>query len=121
MTKTRHLFVGVTVALASWLAAGSAYAQNDHSWVSSTGSGPNCTRAVPCSGFNQAQAITNAGGVISIIDPGDYYGLFITKSLTIRAEGVDGGSTINPVFLNRFFVLAGASDVVTLEVVSEQF
>ena len=72
MTKTRHLFVGLTVALASWLTASSAYALNDHSWVSSTGSGTACTRAAPCANFFVAQAATNAGGVISVLDPGDY-------------------------------------------------
>jgi hypothetical protein len=34
MTKVRHLFTGLTVALASRLAAGSSYAQNVHSWLS---------------------------------------------------------------------------------------
>jgi hypothetical protein len=37
-TARRQLFVGLTVALAAWFTANSAYAQNVHSWVSqSTG------------------------------------------------------------------------------------
>jgi hypothetical protein len=115
MTKTRHLFAGLAVALASLLTAGSAYAQNTHSWVSSAGSGTACTRATPCVSFLTAQTVTNPGGVISVLDAGDYGFVIITKSLTIRAEGVDGGATFTP--LNSFWIMiqAGPTDVVTLE------
>jgi hypothetical protein len=116
MTKTRHPFVGLAVALASCLAASSANAQNSHSWVSqSTGTGLACTRAAPCQFFADAQTATATGGVISILDPGDNFSIDITKSLTIRAEGVDGGSTFTPSSGFWIAVRAGASDVVTLE------
>jgi hypothetical protein len=116
MTKTRDLFAGLTVALAAWLTAGSAFG-NDHSWVSaSIGSGTACTRTAPCSTFEAAFLVTNAGGVISVLDPGDYGGLNITKSLTIRAEGVDAGETSAATGAGVWIgVQAGASDVVTLE------
>jgi hypothetical protein len=83
MTKTRHLFAGITVALAAWLAAGAAYAQNAHSWVSqTTGTGTACTRTAPCATFFDAQSATAAGGVISVPDPGDSNAVMaITKSL----------------------------------------
>jgi hypothetical protein len=116
MTTTTKLFVGLTVALASCLTAGSAYAQNAHSWVSaSTGTGTACTRTSPCVTFNTAENATNAGGVISVLDPGDYFGIFITKSLTIRAEGVDGGETLTP--SGGFFIAVqvGPTEEVTLE------
>jgi len=117
MTKITQLFVGLAVVLTSWLTANSAYALNDHSWVSSTGSGAACTRAAPCADFGTAQNLTNAGGVISVLDPGDYTnGIYVQKSLTIRAEGVDGGATLiaqGAGFL--IIVQAGVSDVVTLE------
>jgi hypothetical protein len=117
MTKTRHLFAGLTVALASWLSAGSAYAQLPHTWVSSTGSGTACTRAAPCARFDTAQAATLAGGVISALDPFDNnpFAVIITKSLTIRAEGVDGGGATTPSAGGWIIVDAGASDVVTVE------
>ena len=117
MTKTRHLFAGLAVALAAWLAAGSAYALNDHSWVSPTGGGSTCTRTAPCAAFVTAEAATNSGGVISVLDPGANDGFFITitKSLTIRAEGVDGGATTTSVGGPWIIVQAGANDVVTLE------
>ena len=73
------------------LSAGSAYALNDHSWVSSTGGGERVHRVAPCADFDSAQTATKPGGVISVLDSGDYSDIIITKSLTIRAEGVDGG------------------------------
>jgi hypothetical protein len=116
MTKTTKLFAGFTVALASCLEASSAYALNDHSWVSaSTGTGTACTRVAPCSSFSTAQAATNAGGVISVLDPGDYGGLIISKSLTVRAEGVDGGMAITGSNGFLLSVFAGPSDIVTIE------
>jgi hypothetical protein len=115
MTKIRQLFVGVTVALASWLAGSSAYALNDHSWISSTGGGSACTRTAPCATFSTAQLTTNAGGVISVVDPGDYGGINITKSLTIRAESIDAGVSTSPIAGFFIIVTAGATDVVTLE------
>jgi hypothetical protein len=117
MTKIGHLFAGLTVALASWLSTDSAYAQNAHSWVSSSGTGTACTRTVPCTTFAFAQAVTSAGGVISILDPGDYGGggFNIIKSLIIRADGVDGGLTSIPDSGPWITINAGANDVVTLE------
>jgi hypothetical protein len=114
MTKT-GLFAGFMVALASLLSAGSANAQIQHTWVSSTGSGSACTRASPCADFFAAQAATSAGGVISVLDSGDYSTINITKSLTIRAEGVDGGYSSSSLFFPWITIQAGPTDVVTLE------
>src|SRR5260370_35569997 len=98
MTKPGQLFVGLTAALPAWFTANSAYAQNFHSWVSSTGTGTACTRAAPCADFSAAQDATFAGGVISVLDQGgnDSFFVVVIKSLTIRAEGVDGGATSIP-------------------------
>jgi hypothetical protein len=114
MTKTKHLLAGLTVALASWFAAGSAYALNQHSWISGTGSGANCTRVLPCGDFATAVGATQAGGVISVLDSGDFGPLQLTKPLTIRADGADGG-LVN-LSGNFGIVIVGApSDVFTLE------
>ena len=115
MAKTGHLLVGLT--LASCVIAGPALALNDHSWVSATGTGTACTRGTPCASVSIAQAVTNAGGVISVLDQGGGDGSFatITKSLTIRAEGVEGGATTAPTSGSSILVQAGPSDEVTLE------
>jgi hypothetical protein len=117
MIRIRILLVGLSAGLASLLAAGSAHALNDHSWVSSSGSGNTCTRAAPCGLFMAAFDATAAGGVISVLDSGDYGAATIKKSLTIRAEGVDGGQTVGANGSGSFSieVKAGATDVVTLE------
>ena len=82
MTKTRHLSAGLLVALASLLTGGSAYALNDHSWISSGGSGIACTRAAPCSNFGIAHDGTNPGGVISVLDPRDYGSVVVFQNLS---------------------------------------
>jgi len=117
MPKLAFTFARAGAVVAFLLTAGSAYAQNAHSWVSGTGSGTACTRAAPCLLFNFAVNVTNAGGVISVLDPIDglFSTIFISKSLTIRAEGVDGGATAAPNLGTWIFVTAGAGDVVTLE------
>jgi hypothetical protein len=116
MRKFRTLLAGLSFVLA-WLlaAAGPADAANNHSWVSSTGTGAACTRTAPCSTIDLAVTATNAGGVISVLDPGDYGIPNIPKSLTIRAEGVDGGFTgaNNAGFFMT--INAAPTDVVTLE------
>jgi len=104
--------------LAFVLAAGSAHAVTliDHSWVSSTGSGSTCSRAAPCADFATAFAATNVGGVISVVDSGDYgSGLVINHSITIRAESADSGAVT--VVGGGFSIEANiaASDVVSLE------
>jgi hypothetical protein len=59
--------------------------------------------------------VTNPGGVISVLDPDDYALVNISKSLTIRAEGVDGGATNSAAGGPWIIVSAGPSDVVILE------
>jgi hypothetical protein len=118
MTKTRHLFAFMA-ALASLLSANTASAQNVHSWVSaSTGSGTTCTRAVPCGSVFTALNNTIPGGVISLLDQGagESGQINITKSITIRAEGVEGGDAAQPLGGGGWIIVqAGAADVVTLE------
>jgi hypothetical protein len=114
MTKTRHLLAGVTLALASWFSAGTAYALNQHSWISGTGSGANCTRALPCGDFATALGATQAGGVISVLDSGDFGPLQLTKPVTIRADGADGG-LVNLSGNFGIVIVGGPSDVFTLE------
>ena len=116
MLKLAFSLAGASAVLAFILTIGSACAANvDHSWVSSTGSGSTCTRAAPCPNFQSAHDVTNPGGVISVLDPGDFGALSISKSITVRAEGVDGGGTISPHLGNFFQITAGAADEVTLE------
>jgi hypothetical protein len=115
MTKIRILFAGLMLPLASFITASSAFALNNHSWVSHKGTGSACTRDVPCGSFIDAHAATAAKGVISVLDAGDYGQLVITKAITIRAESVDAGSTITDAVSAWITIAAGPADVVTLE------
>ena len=86
----------------------------DHTWVATFGSGTACTRSAPCNTFVAAYNATAAGGLISVLDSG-YFGAFtIGKSITVRAEGVEGGDAAigNGAWVT---VNAGATDIVRLE------
>ncbi|MBV8568480.1 MAG: hypothetical protein JO273_23815 [Methylobacteriaceae bacterium] len=98
-------------ALGAMFAFGLPGAQHafGQTWVSGTGNNANpCTRALPCLTFAGAFAVTPAGGEIKCVDPGPYFGLTITRAVTIDCEGVEGG------VLGQILVNAGASDVVNL-------
>jgi len=93
MMKTRKLLVCLASVLGSSLASGAASAL-DHSWVSSAGIGTACTRVSPCATFGAALAVTSPGGIVSVLDSGDFgNNAFINASVTIRAESVDAGTT----------------------------
>jgi hypothetical protein len=119
MTRIRTLFAGVSLALAWLLTAGSAdaqVAQIAHTWLSSAGGGTACTRAAPCASFSSARVATAPGGVISVLDSGDYGEFLINKSLTVRAEGIDGGGNSFTNSTDQWItVTAAATDSVTLE------
>ena len=115
MQRFSHSLAGAS-ALAFVLTIGSAHATgSDHTWVSSTGSGTACTRAAPCGNLTAAFNATNTGGVISVVDSGDYSGLTINHSITIRAEGVDGGAVTVGGATVWLSVQASPSDVISLE------
>lgn len=68
----------------------SAHAQPQQTWVSAFGNDDNdCNRMAPCRTFAVAISKTAARGEISVLDPGDFGPVTITKSITIN-----GGSTL---------------------------
>ena len=117
MIKIRTLLAGLSLAIVSGLVASPASAQNVHSWVSSTGTGTACTRIAPCQHLFTALPVTIAGGVISLLDQGaaESGQINITQSVTIRAEGVEGGEASQPLSGSWIAIQAGPADVVTLE------
>ena len=94
---------------------GSAHAQAARTFVSSFGSDANdCSRATPCRTFQAAHDKTNDQGEITVLDPGGYGALTITKSISVVNDGVgeagmlvSGGST-------GIFVNAGGPSYVNL-------
>lgn len=103
---------------ALWLAfAAVAHAQATRTWVSGVGDDANpCSRTAPCKTFGGAISKTAAGGEISVLDPGGFGTVTITKSITI-----DGTGTLASILssgTNGIVVNAGANDSVTIRGIS---
>ena len=65
-------------------AAATANAQASRTWVSGVGDDVNpCSRTAPCKTFAGAISKTAEGGEISVLDPGGYGSLTITKAITV--------------------------------------
>ena len=69
-----------------------------------------CSRTAPCKTFAGAISKTAAGGVISVLDPGGFGAVTITKAITIESEGAIGEILVSSA--NGITVNAGISDVV---------
>lgn len=116
MTRsTRNVFS--TLVCTFVLGTSLAHAQATRTWVSGVGDDANpCSRTAPCKTFAGAISRTAAGGEISVLDPGGYGGVTITKAITISGDGtlasiLNAGS-------NGIIVNAGVNDVVTIRSVS---
>lgn len=110
--RLRSLF-GVLVALVFLFLSKSAAAQSTRTWVSGVGDDGNpCSRTAPCKTFAGAVPKTAAGGVVSVLDPGGYGSVTITKSITIDARGTNS-SIVNSA-VNGIVVNAAATDTVII-------
>ena len=95
------------------LFSSSAYAQATRTWVSGVGDDANpCSRTAPCKTFAGAISKTAAGGEISVLDPGGFGGVTITKSITINNVGGEAGVLVSGT--NAIIINAAATDRVTL-------
>jgi hypothetical protein len=95
------------------LGASDSFAQATRTWVSGVGDDANpCSRTAPCKTFAGAISKTAAGGEISVLDPGGYGAVTITKSITI--SGVGENASILGALTNGIVINAGVNDVVTL-------
>jgi hypothetical protein len=90
-----------------------SHAQATRTWVSGVGDDANpCSRTAPCKTFAGAISKTAAEGEISVLDPGGYGALTITKSISIISEGSEG--SILACGTNGIIINAGANDVINL-------
>lgn len=91
-----------------------ALAQSTRTFVASNGDDAMpCSRTAPCRTFATAFDRTATNGEINVVDTGSYGPITITRSLTIRAVGVEAGVIINAG--SAITINAGASDRVTLQ------
>ena len=76
--------------------AATVQAQATRTWVSGVGDDVNpCSRTAPCKTFAGAISKTATGGEISVLDPGGYGALTITKAITVDGgTGAGWGSTL---------------------------
>jgi Right handed beta helix region len=89
---TRKTLIFVFIAILMLGVASVAQAQATRTWVSGVGDDANpCSRTAPCKTFAGATSKTATGGEISVLDPGGFGAVTITKSLTINGEGTLAG------------------------------
>jgi hypothetical protein len=112
----RSLVTLSVVALAVAFSA-TAQAQATRTWVSGVGDDANpCSRTAPCKTFAGAISKTAAGGEISVLDPGGFGAVTITKAITINGDGTLAG--ILSAGTNGVIVNAGVNDRVVLRNIS---
>jgi hypothetical protein len=100
------------------LTAGSASAQATRTWVSGVGDDANpCSRTAPCKTFPGAISKTAAGGEISVLDPGGFGAITITKSISIDGT-YSGQGSILAAGVTGVIVNAGPNDIVNLRGIS---
>jgi hypothetical protein len=96
-------------------APAAAQTQLARTWVSSLGNDNNdCNRLTPCRSFQRAHDQTLTQGEITVIDPGGYGAVTITKGISIINDGVGEAGALVSGGLVGITVNAGAADRVTL-------
>jgi hypothetical protein len=94
-----------------------AQAQATRTWVSGVGDDVNpCSRTAPCKTFAGAISKTAAGGEISVLDPGSFGALTITKSITVDGNGQLSAVTAS--LVNGITVNAAATDKIVIRNIS---
>ncbi|HEV2840328.1 MAG TPA: right-handed parallel beta-helix repeat-containing protein [Chthoniobacterales bacterium] len=93
------------------------HAQATRTWVSGVGDDVNpCSRTAPCKTFAGAISKTANCGEISVLDPGGFGAVTITKGITINGTGTLAG--ILAANVNGVIVNATANDTVILRDIS---
>lgn len=114
----RTVRIAATMVAFALVGSSAAYAQATRTWVSGVGDDANpCSRTAPCKTFAGAISKTAAGGEISVLDPGGFGGVTITKSITINGEGTLAGILVGA-GTTGVIVNAAAADVITLRNIS---
>src|SRR5919106_2937694 len=90
-----------------------AQAQATRTWVSGVGDDVNpCSRTAPCKTFAGAISKTAKDGEISVLDPGGYGAVTITKSIYINGtHGAGYGSILNVLVNGVTINITDAADV----------
>lgn len=117
MTRIKLMLNVLAVSVVCVLFSSMAHAQATRTWVSGVGDDANpCSRTAPCKTFAGAISKTAAGGEISVLDPGGFGGVTITKSITLNGDGTLAG--ILATGFNGIIINAAATDVVIIRSLS---
>jgi len=117
MNKMKSVISLFALFVAIMACSSIAQAQATRTWVSGVGDDANpCSRTAPCKTFAGAISKTAASGEISVLDPGGFGAVTITKSITINGYGQIAG--VLAAGTNGIIVNAGASDKVIIKNVS---
>src|SRR5207253_8119005 len=88
MNKFRFTLNVLAIAIFTFAFASMAQAQATRTWVSGVGDDANpCSRTAPCKTFAGAISKTAKDGEISVLDPGGFGAVTITKAITIDGGG----------------------------------
>lgn len=92
MRKFRFAFNILAISVFSLAISSVAHAQATRTWVSGVGDDANpCSRTAPCKTFAGAISKTASCGEISVLDPGGFGAVTITKAITINGDGTLAG------------------------------
>lgn len=111
MRTSQALLRAVLLVVSILVISSATPAQATRTWVSGVGDDVNpCSRTAPCKTFAGAISKTARNGEISVLDPGGFGAVTITKSITIDGTGTFAstlGSSVNGITIN----ITDASDV----------
>ena len=111
MSKARFFVNFLALVVLTLGVSSIANAQATRTWVSGVGDDANpCSRTAPCKTFAGAISKTAAKGEISVLDPGGFGALTVTKSITLNGDGTLAG--ILSANVSGIIINAGATDVV---------
>lgn len=103
-----------TLAVVFAVMATPAMAQATRTWVSGVGDDANpCSRTAPCRTFAGAISKTAAAGEINALDPGSFGAVTITKSITLKSDGLLAGILVSGT--SAIIINAGANDRVVID------
>jgi len=114
MRKTPPALALVPIVAAIAFAA-PAHAQPTRTWISGMGvDSGTCPRQSPCHTLTYAHGQVAAGGEITVLDPGGYGTVVITKAVSIVSDSGSGEAGVTMFSGDGITVNAGAADVVIL-------
>ena len=114
MNKFRFTLMALAIMAFTLMISSSAHAQATRTWVSGVGDDANpCSRTAPCKTFAGAISKTAKDGEISVLDPGGFGAVTITKSITLNGTHGSGfGSILSALTAQAILInITDAADV----------